>query len=55
MSGSILPIGVGTASLYPRLAAAGSAVDTLTDPDDTNPPIIFEPPTALSGGHMKSG
>ena len=50
MSGSILPIGVGTASLYPRLAAAGSAVDTLTDPGDTNPPIIFEPPAALSGG-----
>ena len=50
MTGSIVPIGVGTASLYPRLAAAGSAVDTLTDPGDTNPPIIFEPPTALSGG-----
>ena len=50
MSGSILPIGVGTASLYPRLTAAGSAVDTLTDPGSTNPPIIFEPPTALSGG-----
>jgi hypothetical protein len=50
MTGSIVPIGVGTASLYPRLAAAGSAVDTLTDPGDTNPPIIFEPPTGLSGG-----
>jgi hypothetical protein len=50
MTGSIVPIGVGTASLYPRLAAAGSAVDTLTDPGGTNPPIIFEPPTALSGG-----
>ena len=50
MTGSILPIGVGTAVLYPRLAAAGSAVDTLTDPGDTNPPIIFEPPPGLSGG-----
>ena len=50
MSGSVRPIGIGTASLYPRLAAAGSAVDTLTDPGDTNPPIIFEPPAALSGG-----
>ena len=50
MTGSIFPIGVGTASLYTRLAAAGSAVDTLTDPGDTNTPIIFEPPTALSGG-----
>ena len=55
MTGSIVPIGVGTASLYPRLAAAGSAVDTLADPGDTNPPIIFEPPTALSGGASKSG
>ena len=50
MTGSIVPIGVGTAALYPRLAAAGSAVDTLTDPGDTNPPIIFEPPVVLSGG-----
>ncbi|MGD9614241.1 MAG: hypothetical protein AB7H90_11390 [Alphaproteobacteria bacterium] len=50
MTGNILPIGIGTASLYPRLATAGSAVDTLTDPGDTNPPIIFEPPIALSGG-----
>lgn len=50
MTGSIVPIGVGTASLYPRLATAGGALDTLTDPGDTNPPIIFEPPTALSGG-----
>ncbi len=49
MSGSVFPIGVGTASLYPRLAAAGNAVDTLIDPGDTNPPIIFEPPAALAG------
>src|SRR3954447_18440950 len=50
MTGSIVPIGVGTAFLHPRLATAGSAVDTLGDPSDTNPPIIFEPPIALSGG-----
>ena len=50
MTGSIVPIGVGTAALYPRLAAAGSAVDSLTEPGNTNPPIIFEPPTVLSGG-----
>jgi hypothetical protein len=50
MTGSILPIGVGTASLFPRLATAGSAVDTLADPGNTNPPIIFEPPAVLSGG-----
>lgn len=50
MTGTIVPIGVGTATLYTRLATAGSAVDTLADPGNTNPPIIFEPPSALSGG-----
>jgi hypothetical protein len=50
MTGSIVPIGIGTASLHPRLATAGSAVDTLSDPGGTSPPIIFEPPIALSGG-----
>jgi hypothetical protein len=50
MTGSIVPIGVGTALLHARLATAGSAVDTLVDPGDTNPPIIFEPPPDLSGG-----
>ncbi len=50
MTGSIVPIGVGTAALYPRLAAAGSAIDSLTDPGNTNSPIIFEPPAVLSGG-----
>lgn len=50
MPGTITPIGVGSAALYPRLATAGDAVDTLADPGNTNPPIIFEPPPALSGG-----
>ncbi len=50
MPGLITPIGVGTAAVYPRLAAAGTAVDTLTDPGNSNPPIIFEPPAELSGG-----
>jgi hypothetical protein len=50
MSGLIVPIGVSTAVFHPRLATAGSAVYTLIDPGGTNPPIIFEPPAALSGG-----
>jgi hypothetical protein len=50
MTGSIIPIGVGNAFLYRRLAGTGGSVDTLIDPGNTNPPIIFEPPTVLSGG-----
>ena len=50
MTGTIPPIGIGTAALHQRLATAGTAVATLADPGDTNPPIIFEPPPALSGG-----
>jgi hypothetical protein len=53
MPGTITPIGVGTAPLYPRLSTAGDGVDTLADPGDSNPPIIFEPPTALSGGVLE--
>lgn len=50
MTGSVIPIGVNTAVRYPRLAAAGGGLDTLVDPGDTNPPIVFEPPTVLTGG-----
>lgn len=53
MTGTITPIGVGTAELYTRLATAGTGVDMLGDPGDTNPPIIFEPPAALSGGDLE--
>src|SRR5712691_3860680 len=52
MTGTITPIGVGTATLYPRQSSAGSGIDTLVDPGNTNPPIIFEPPAALSGGDL---
>jgi hypothetical protein len=52
MTGTITPIGVGTASLYPRLTTAGSGIDMLVAPGDSNPPIIFEPPAALSGGDL---
>jgi hypothetical protein len=50
---SINPIGVGTATLYPRQSSAGSGIDTLVDPGHSNPPIIFEPPAALSGGDLE--
>jgi hypothetical protein len=53
MTGTIAPIGVSTATLYPRQSSAGSGVDTLVDPGDSNPPIIFEPPAALSGGNLE--
>src|SRR5436309_12243610 len=53
MPGTITPIGVGTATLYPRQASAGAGVETMADPGDTNPPIIFEPPPALSGGDLE--
>jgi len=50
MPGVITPIGVGTARAYPRQTSAGPSLDFLVDPGDTNPPIIFEPPPALTGG-----
>ena len=53
MPGTITPIGVGTAALYVRQATAGSGLDALADPGDSNPPIVFEPPAALSGGDLE--
>jgi hypothetical protein len=53
MTGTISPIGVGSARLYPRLATAGSAIDALVAPGNTNPPIVFEPPAALAGGALE--
>src|SRR5215470_11621206 len=53
MPGTITPIGVGTATRYSRQASAGAGIDTLADPGDTNPPIIFEPPAVLSGGDLE--
>src|SRR5579862_1442044 len=53
MTGTITPIGVGTAALYPRLASAGTGIDMLADPGNTNAPIIFEPPSGLSGGDLE--
>src|SRR5437773_6993633 len=53
MPGTITPIGVGTATLYPKLTTAGSGVNMLVAPGDTNTPIIFEPPAGLSGGDLE--
>jgi hypothetical protein len=53
MTGTISPIGVGTAVSYPRQATAGGGLDTLVDPGNSNAPIIFEPPSALSGGDLE--
>jgi hypothetical protein len=53
VTGTIAPIGVGTAKLYPRQSSAGSGVDMLVDPGNTNGPIILEPPAALAGGDLE--
>jgi len=50
MPGLITPIGAGTAVPYPKQATAGAPLDPLVAPGNTNPPIVFEPPPALSGG-----
>src|SRR5579863_6406588 len=53
MTGTITPIGVGTATLYPKLTTTGTGYDMLVAPGNTNAPIIFEPPAALSGGALE--
>ena len=53
MPGTITPIGVGTVVPYPRQATSGAGLDTLVPSGDSNPPIIFEPPAALSGGSLE--
>ena len=50
MPGLITPIGAGTALAYPKQASAGAPLDPLVAPGNTNPPIVFEPPAALTGG-----
>src|SRR5918911_741814 len=54
MPGLINPIGVGTAALYPKQATAGAPLDPLVSPGDTNPPILFEPPPALTAGDLET-
>jgi len=53
MPGTITPIGVGTAQQYTRQTSAGTGPDMLVDPGNSNAPIIFEPPAALSGGALE--
>ena len=53
MPGLISPIGIGTAPLYAKQAAAGMPLDPLVAPGDTNPPILFEPPPGLTAGDLE--
>jgi hypothetical protein len=50
MPGTITPIGVFTAPIYPTLATTGEDLAMLVDPGDTNEPIMFEPPPILTAG-----
>jgi hypothetical protein len=54
MTGTITPIGVGTAVLHAKQATAGAPLDPFVDPGNTNAPIIFEPTAALSGGLIEA-
>ncbi|MBV9861878.1 MAG: hypothetical protein JO267_06995 [Alphaproteobacteria bacterium] len=47
---AIQPIGIGTAAAYSRQAWQATLTNPLVMPGDTNPPIIFEPPPALTNG-----
>src|SRR5712671_866355 len=53
MPGTIIPIGVGTAALYPKQATAGMPLDPLINPGDSSPPIVFEPSPVLTGGALE--
>lgn len=53
MTGTITPIGVGTAIPHAKQASAGAPLDPFVDPGNTNAPIIFEPPAALTGGALE--
>jgi hypothetical protein len=46
----IQPIGVGTAITHPRQAWSATLSNWLVAPGNTNAPIIFEPPPALTNG-----
>jgi hypothetical protein len=53
MTGTITPIGVGTAFLSNKQTTAGAPLDPFADPGNTNAPIVFEPPGALTGGALE--
>lgn len=50
MTGTITPIGVGTAVLHDKQATAGAPLDPFVGPGNTNAPVVFEPPAVLTGG-----
>lgn len=54
MTGTIAPIGAGTAILHPKQASAGAPLDPFVDPGNTNPPIVFEPSAMLTGGVIEA-
>jgi hypothetical protein len=53
MTGTITPIGVGTAVAHGKQASAGAPLDPFVAPGNTNAPIVFEPPAALTGGAVE--
>jgi hypothetical protein len=53
MTGTITPIGAGTAILHTKQATAGAPLNPFVDPSATNAPIVFEPPGALTGGMLE--
>ena len=53
MTGTIAPIGVGTAILHSKQTTAGAPLDPFVDPGNTNAPIIFEPTAVLTGGSIE--
>lgn len=54
MTGTITPIGVGTAVLHDKQTSAGAPLDPFVDPGNSNAPIVFEPPAALTGGALEA-
>lgn len=53
MTGTITPIGVGTAVAHDKQATAGAPLDPFVAPGNTNAPIIFEPAAGLTGGSVE--
>jgi hypothetical protein len=53
VTGTIAPIGVGTAVLHSKQATAGAPLNPFVDPGNTNAPIIFEPTAGLTGGAVE--
>ncbi len=45
--------GITTLPVYPRQGGGGAGYNMLADPGNANPPILFEPPAALTGGALE--